>query len=281
MTYFGACLMGIIQGVTEFLPVSSSGHLAIFSQVFGFSPPGEHDMLFDIMLHLGTLIAVFVAYYSDIREVIKELFLSVKDILTGRFSFKNMSPSRRFLFMIIISTLPLILMLPFDDAIERVSNSLWAVGVMLLVTGILLFLSDSVVRGSKREGNTTFRDAVTVGIFQLLGTVPGISRSGATITGGLLSGFDREYTVKFSFIMSIPAVLGANIFSLADIVKGDRVVTADAGVYLAGIAVSALSGYLSIRFLRMIIKKDKFKNFSYYCFAVGIFAIIYSLVKAI
>ena len=239
MTYFGACLMGVIQGVSEFLPVSSSGHLAIFSQVFGFSPPGEHDMLFDIMLHLGTLIAVFVAYYRDICEVIKEVFLSVKDAFSGNFSFKDMSPSRRFLFMIILATLPLLLILPFDDAIERLSNTLWAVGALLIVTGILLFMSDAVVRGNRKEGDTTIGNALTVGIFQLFGTLPGISRSGATITGGLLSGFSREYAVEFSFIMSIPAVLGANIFSLADVAGGEF---ASPGIYSAGIAASALAG---------------------------------------
>ena len=280
MTYVGACIMGILKGITEFLPVSSSGHLAIFSQVFGFSPPGEHDLLFDIMLHLGTLIAVFIAYYGDILDVIKEFFLSVKDIFTGQFSFKGMSPSRRFLFMIILATLPLVLILPFNDAIEKVANTLWLVGIFLLTTGFLLLLSDSIIRGNRRENNTTCTNALTVGLFQVLGTLPGISRSGATITGGLLSGFEREYAVKFSFIMSIPAVLGASLLSFFDVIKGNTVPDATVGMYVAGIVTSAVSGYLSIRFLRMILKHDKFKYFAYYCFGMGAFVIIRSILRS-
>lgn len=280
MTYIGACLMGTLQGITEFLPVSSSGHLAIFSQMLGFSAAGEHDLLFDIMLHLGTLIAVSVAYYRDICGIVKEFFLSVKDIFTGNFSFKKMSPSRRFLFMIILATLPLALILPFDSAVEQAANTLWLVGIFLLVTGFLLLLSDSVVRGNRKENDTTCRNALTVGLFQVFATLPGISRSGATITGGLLSGFNREYAVKFSFIMSIPAVLGASILSFLDVIKGNTVPDASVGMYLTGIAASAVSGYLSIRLLRMLLKNDKFKYFSYYCFALGAFVIIYSLIKA-
>ncbi len=280
MTYIGACLMGIIQGVTEFLPISSSGHLAIFSQILGFSAPGEHDLLFDIMLHLGTLIAVFVAYYSDICGIVKEFFLSLKDLVTGQFSFKTMSSSRRFLFMIILATLPLVLILPFNDSIESVTNTLWLVGTFLIVTGFLLLLSDTVIRGKRKENDTTCRNALTVGLFQVLGTLPGISRSGATITGGLLSGFNREYAVKFSFIMSIPAVLGACLLSFADVISGNTVPDATVGMYIAGIITSAVSGYLSIRFLRMILKNDKFKYFAYYCFGMGVFVIIYSLIKA-
>lgn len=275
MSIFSAIVMGFIQGVTEFLPVSSSGHLVIFSQLFHLQDPTSSDAMFDVLLHLGTLFAVFIAFWKDIVELIKEFFLMLADLLRGKFSWKRMSPYRRFLMMIIIATLPLVAILPLNDKIESLFTNLTFVGGALLFTGVLLWISDKVVRGGKTMENTSAGNALIVGLFQMVATVPGISRSGSTIAGGLFCGFTREYAIKFSFIMSLPAIGGACLLQLLDAVKSTQEIPF--APYLAGIVTAAAIGYLSIRLLRYIMKKDKFKYFAIYCLIVGAAVLLYQL----
>ena len=276
MSLLSAILLGLIQGVTEFLPISSSGHLAIAENLLHMSGSSEVPGFFDVLLHLGTLVAVFIAYWSDIREMVIELFYGVRD-LAQRSTPTPAPPARRLILLIIVGTLPLFAVLPIKDAVESLSGNMYFVAGALLVTGCLLFASDRVRPGRKTEKSATLLDVLLVGVAQAIATCPGISRSGTTITAGCFVGFDRRFAVRYSFLMSIPAILGANILRLKDAVTD--IIWADVPVYLVGVAVAAAVGYVCIRLLKMIADKGKFGFFAYYCWAVGIVTLILTLVQ--
>ena len=268
MTLFSSVLLGIIQGVTEFLPVSSSGHLAIAEHLLNVSGASAVPPFFDVLLHLGTLFAVFIAYWEDIRAMILEFFCGVSDLVRGT-TPARVPPARRMILLIIAGTLPLFAVLPVKDAIEGLGDNMYFVAFALLATGCLLFASDHVRRGRKTEKSATMLDALLVGVGQALATCPGISRSGTTITAGCFVGFDRKFAVRYSFLMSIPAILGANILSLKDALEANILWT-EVPVYLVGVAVSAAVGYACIRLIKLVADKGKFGCFAYYCWLAGI-----------
>ena len=276
MTYFSAIFLGLIQGIAEFLPISSSGHLAFFQNVVGIAN-GEENMFFDVLLHLGTLVAVFVAYWSEIKALILEFFtmIGVRKLPKGQ---KPDRLSRRMILFIILGTLPLFLVLPVKDRVEGLYSNAIFIGCAFLITGLLLFLSDRFNHGNKDIKSASILDVLIVGVGQALATVPGISRSGTTISAGLSRGFDREFAVKFSFLLSIPAVLGANILSLIDAIQ-EGIDWSLMPMYLSGVAVAAISGYLAIRLLKYISQKGSFGGFCYYCWGIGLVTLILSLVK--
>ena len=277
MSLFHSILLGLIQGVAEFLPISSSGHLAIAEQLLGVEGASEIPGFFDVLLHLGTLVAVFVAYWPEIRDMILEFFRGIGDLIHGT-PPTPVPPARRMILLVIVGTLPLFVILPFKDWIEGLSSNLYVVGLALLATGCLLFASDRVRKGRKTERSTRMTDALLVGAAQALATCPGLSRSGTTITAGCFLGFERKFAVRYSFILSIPAVLGANILSLKDALEG-TVIWSEAPVYLAGVIVAAVVGYACIRLLKMIADKGRFGAFAYYCWAVGLLTVILKFVK--
>ena len=279
MSFFSAIILGLIQGIAEFLPISSSGHLAIAQNLLGVSVEGTNDMFFDVLLHLGTLAAVFVAYWQEIREMIVEFFRAVGDIAKGK-KQKETPPARRLIAMIVIGTLPLFAILPVKDFVEELSNNTYFIGGALLVTGCLLLACDRVRKGKKDEGNAPMKDALLVGIGQAIATCPGISRSGMTISAGCFCGFERKFAVRFAFLLSIPAVLGANILEIADVLE-TGIDTALLPAYFVGVVVAAVSGYLCIRLLKMIAEKGKFGAFSYYCWAMGAVTIVLSVLKGV
>ena len=275
MSILSAVILGVIQGVAEFLPISSSGHLAIAQNLLGLKIEGSTDGTFDVLLHLGTLIAVFVAYWPDIVDMIREFFLGVKDIARGT-TPTPVPPNRRMILLLIIGTLPLFVIVPIKDYIEGLSANTIVVGCALLITGVLLFFSDRYNRGKKNAGSVPLRDVLVIGVAQAFATIPGLSRSGTTVSVGCFLGLDRRFALRYSFLMSIPAVLGANILNLKDIV--------DTGVdmtllpaYISGVVTAAVLGYLSIRLLQFVTEKGKFGAFSYYCWAVGALTIIASI----
>lgn len=274
MTLLSSVLLGLVQGVAEFLPISSSGHLAIAEHLLGATGV-ETPKFFDVLLHLGTLVAVFVAYWDDIRDMIVEFFCGVRDL--ARHSTPTpVPPARRLILLIIVGTLPLFAVLPIKDTVEGLSDNIYFVGGALIVTGFLLFFSDRVRKGRKTERTATLLDVLLVGVAQAIATCPGISRSGTTITAGCFLGFDRKFAVRYSFLMSIPAILGANILSIKDAME--TVIWSEVPVYLVGVLVSAVVGYACIRLLKMIAEKGKFGFFAYYCWAVGALTIVLSLV---
>lgn len=270
MSLISSILLGLVQGIAEFLPISSSGHLAIAEKLLGEST--SIPDFFDVLLHLGTLAAVFAAYWPDIRAMIFEFFQGASDLIHKKTPVP-VPPARRMILLIIVATLPLGLILPVKDTIEAMSDNLYFVSAALLLTGCLLFVSDRVKPGKKTAKNATLRDALLVGFAQAVATCPGISRSGTTITAGCFVGFERKFAVRFSFLMSIPAILGANILSLADAI-GDGIIWNDVPAYLVGVVVAAISGYACIRLLRMIADKGRFGWFAYYCWGMGLLALI-------
>lgn len=277
MTILQSVFLGLVQGVAEFLPISSSGHLALFQNFLGIQSAEEASLFFDVLLHLGTLLAVFVYYWDMIWEMILEFFGFLGDLTHGGTKGKAVAPARRLILLLIIGTLPLFVILPVKDYIETLGGSILFIGCALLVTGCLLFFSDHMSKGRKDERDVTILDTVIIGFAQALATVPGLSRSGTTIAAGLFRGCKREYAVRYSFLMSIPAVLGANILSLKDALEVG-IDTAMIPVYLVGVAVAAVSGYFSIRLVNMLADKGKFGAFAYYCWAVGVLAIVLNFV---
>ncbi len=279
MTLLNALILGIIQGVTEFLPISSSGHLSIAQNLLGMGIEGTDDVFFDVLLHLGTLAAVFVAYWVDIREMVVEFFRMISDTARGKVP-ERVPPARRLILLIVVGTLPLFLILPVKAMIEGLYANTFFVGGALLVTGLLLFFCDSIRKGRKNERTATLADVLVVGFGQAVATCPGISRSGMTISMGCFRGMDRRFAVRFAFLLSIPAVLGANILQVKDVVEVG-VNLEMVPVYLVGVAAAAISGYLSIRLVRMVADKGKFGVFSYYCWAAGVITLVLSLLKVL
>ena len=277
MSLLNAIILGIIQGVAEFLPISSSGHLSIAQNLLGLGVEGTNDMFFDVLLHLGTLVAVFAAYWAEIREMIVEFFCAVGDIVKGKRQ-KPVHPARRLIGMIIIGTLPLFVILPVKDLVEGLSQNTFFIGGALLVTGCLLTACDRVRKGKKNEGSATMKDALIVGMSQAIATCPGISRSGMTISMGCFCGFERKFAVRFAFLLSIPAVLGANVLQIKDAVEVG-IDTSLLPAYAAGVAVAAVSGYLCIRLLKLIAEKGKFGAFAYYCWGMGVLTVVLTVMK--
>lgn len=267
MSYLTAVLLGLVQGVAEFLPISSSGHLAIAEQLLNLQGASNVPEFFDVLLHLGTLVAVFIAYWDDIRDMIVEFFAGIGDL--AHHSTPNpVPPARRLILLIIVGTLPLFVMVPFRHFFSSLGDNMYFIGGALIFTGILLFVSDRVHHGRKTEKTATMLDALLVGIGQAVALCPGISRSGMTITTGCFAGFERKFAVRFAFLLSIPAVIGANILSLKDAIDAG-IDWASVPAYLVGVAVAAVSGYGCIRLLRYIADKGRFGAFAYYCWAVG------------
>ena len=277
MTYVTSFLLGLVQGVAEFLPISSSGHLAIAQNLLHIEGAGSVPEFFDVLLHLGTLIAVFAAYWKDICEMVVEFFRGIGD-LAHRSTPSPVPPARRLILLIIVGTLPLFAVLPIRKAVQGLGDNMVFVGAALIVTGFLLFLCDRVRKGHKTERSATWLDALLVGVGQAVATLPGVSRSGMTITAGCFVGYERRFAVRFSFLLSIPAVLGANILSIGDAVKAG-INGAEVPMYLVGVVTAAVVGYLCIRLLKYVADKGRFGAFAYYCWAVGILTLVLQAVK--
>ena len=277
MSLLSSILLGLIQGLAEFLPISSSGHLAIAEHFLGQAGIPATPDFFDVLLHLGTLVAVFVAYWQDIREMVVELIDGIRDLARGT-TPTPIPPARRLILLIIVATLPLFAVLPVKNLVEGLSNNIYFVAGALIVTGFLLFASDRVKKGRKTEKTATLVDVLLVGVAQAIATCPGISRSGTTITAGCFVGFDRKFAVRFSFLMSIPAILGANLLTMIDAIQENTIIVSDIPVYLVGVAVAAVVGYACIRLLKMIADKGKFGWFAYYCWTAGLIVLALTLV---
>ena len=279
MHLLNAFLLGIVQGVAEFLPISSSGHLSIAQNLLNLGVEGTDDVFFDVLLHLGTLVAVFAAYWEDIRDMILEFFHMIGDVAHGTVP-RSVPPARRLILLIIVGTLPLFVILPFRHMVEALYSNTFFVGGALLVTGLLLFACDRIRKGRKTEKSATLLDVLVVGVGQAIATCPGISRSGMTISMGCFRGMERRFAVRFAFLLSIPAVLGANILQIGDVVEtGIDVKLLPA--YLLGVAAAAVSGYLSIRLVRMVASQGRFGIFAYYCWAAGAVTIALSILKTL
>jgi undecaprenyl-diphosphatase len=278
VSFLSSIFLGLVQGIAEFLPISSSGHLSLFQHFFGLTGT-DGDLFFDVLLHLGTLIAIFVYYWHDIVKLVKEAIHLVVCIFSPkqRKAMGRLSADGRMILMIIVATIPLIVVLPIKDKVESLYSNTYFIGFALLVTGAILFYSDRMARGKKTARSATFLDALLVGVGQAIAVVPGLSRSGTSISAGMMRGFKRTFAVRFSFLMSIPAVVGANVVSIGDAVSAGIDASA-MPAYIVGTLVAAVSGYFAIRLVNMLADKGKFGNFAYYCWGVGAAAIVATLI---
>ncbi len=258
-----AMLFGAVQGFTEFLPVSSSGHLALLSML----TLENSDLFFPVFLHIATFIAVCIVYRKDIGQLIKAVFLFIPRKITKA---KSSSPTHEHMVgMLILSILPLFAILPFKDTVEKLFNSPLAIGIALLVTAALLFVANRYGDGKKTVADMTVTDAIIIGFVQLIAVVPGLSRSGATLAAALFCGLDRENAVRYSFILSLPTIIGAALVEGIGVLRGGTVAF-DTIPYLAGFFVAAVTGLLAIGLVKKLIKSRKLSIFSIYTAALGI-----------
>ena len=276
MTIWNAVLLGLIQGIAEILPISSSGHLAIVNNLFKLSNLSEGHALFEALLYLATLVSVCLVYWPEIRAMVHELLaLAGMGPLAGQ-EKPHYSAARCF-FMLALGTLPLFLALPINSRMDVLNGRNIFIGVMLILTGCLLYVSDKMIPGKKNQNSMTVFDALIIGLCQSVATIPGLSRSAVTITAGVATGLRRDFAVNFSFLLSIPAVLGAAILSFADALRSG-IDWSCVPAYLIGTAVAMASGVVCIHIMRYISKRSKFGGFSYYCWVVGVLSIILHLI---
>lgn len=265
MSWIDALILGIIQGLTEFLPVSSSGHLELGKVMLGDRSVPEESMLFTVLVHGATALSTIVVFRRDIFQIVGELF-----------EFK-WNESTRFVVFVILSMIPAAFVgLAFEENLDKLfEGNILLVGVMLLLTAILLLLAD---RAKHTEKKVTWRSALIVGISQAIAILPGVSRSGATISTSVLLGIDRARAARFSFLMVIPLILGKMILDIADLMSGEVLVSHDQSIALVtGFVAAFLSGLVACTWMISLVKKAKLYYFSIYCAIVGIIAIVVSL----
>lgn len=271
MSILEAIISGIVQGACEFLPISSSGHLALLHGIFGIDA-GAGNVAFDVLLHLGTLAAVTVAYRRDVSVILRALFFAAAKILRGKFKWRAAPPDEKFALLIALATAPLAAAVVLKDKAETLSAYPKFVGTMLIINGVMLILGNLIAPRGKKCADLGAPAAVGIGLFQLIACLPGLSRSGSTITGGRVFGLEREEAVRFSFIMSIPAIIGANVFSAADMIKDH--VDIDVMPCAVGTVTAAVVGFLAIKLIEKIARKKNFYLFGIYCIAAGLFALL-------
>ena len=277
LTYSKAIILGLVQGLAEFLPISSSGHLALLQHFFGIS--GDDVLLFTVLLHMGTLISVFIVYWKDIVALVFELFYCIGDIIKGRGPRINANPTRKLGFMIIVATIPTaVIGLLFNDTFEGFYSNMLVVGVALLFTGTILWIAERFGKNDKHIDEMKFTHAVIVGTMQGIAITPGISRSGSTLFGGLISGLERDFAVKFAFLISIPSILGSFVLEVPDTIKSGTD-GMSLGPALVGVTVAALSGLFAIKAMIKIVSGKKLTLFSFYTWALGIAVIVYTIIE--
>lgn len=276
MSYIEAVILGLVQGLSEFLPVSSSGHLALLQNIFGVE--ADKIVLFTVLLHVGTLVSVFMVYWKDIQELIIELGRTFKDIFTGKGLRLGARPVRKLGVMIIVATIPTgIIGLLFNDFFESLYQNLIAIAVGFIFTGFIMFLAEHMGSADKGIREMKFRNALAVGVMQGIAICPGVSRSGSTLVGGLGSGLKREFAVKFAFLISIPSILGSVVLELPDAIK-EGIDPGLLGPVLAGMIVAAVSGVFAIKAMIKLVSNKKLSYFSYYVWVLAACVLVYSFV---
>lgn len=275
MSYLESIVLGLVQGLAEFLPISSSGHLALLQQWFGIEE--DKVLLFAVLLHVGTLISVLIVYWKDVWELIVELGLTIKDIFTGKGLRLNERPVRKLGVMIIVATIPTGLIgVLFKDFFNGLYNSVIPIGVGLIITGFLLVIAERMGDSNRGIKQMNYRNALFVGVVQGIAICPGISRSGSTLFGSLICNLDRKFAVKFVFLISIPSILGSAVMEAPAAIEAGMSMS-ELGPILAGMAVAAVSGLIAIKTMIKIVSNKKLSYFSYYVWALGLFVVLYGI----
>lgn len=273
MDILQAIIIGIVQGLTEFLPVSSSAHLVFIQKLLGV----QGSLAFDTFLHLGTLIAVMWFFRWDIYKMLKSWFMSIQDILGGRFreGFYE-DPYKRLAWYVILATIPVgIVGVLFEDSVDALfSGALYVPAFFLFVTGTILYLSQRMTSGKINYDTITKKEALFMGLGQACAILPGLSRSGTTIAAGLTIGLDKEFAAKFSFILSIPAILGAFLLQAKDI---GSAMDANFLPVILGFVASIVAGYMAIKWMLDLIQNKSLDIFAYYCWLMGIIVFMGSI----
>ncbi|OGO77943.1 MAG: undecaprenyl-diphosphatase [Clostridiales bacterium GWB2_37_7] len=253
MSLIQAIILGIVQGLTEFLPISSSGHLVLMQKIFGITEP---TLIFDTSVHLGTLIAVFAVFKDDIIQILKK-------------------PFQKLTWLLLAGTIPTAIVgIAFKDTFEQMFRSGSTLGFEFLATGAILLWSGTLKSGRKSVRETSYFDAAFIGVMQGLAIMPAISRSGLTISGALFRNLDREFAARFSFLLSVPAILGAAVFQVKDIMEVGGGSGIGMNALIAGSVAAALAGYVSIKYMLRVLREGKIKYFAYYVFALGTLVIL-------
>ncbi len=253
ISFLQALILGIIQGITEWLPISSSGHLALAQMFFGLEVP----VVFDIMLHISTMFVVLIVFWEEISKILKSIF---------SFNFRDQY-GKLALFILIGSVPTAIIGFTFRDFFENLFYNLTAIALALIFTGIILFFSEKFP--GKKKLNT--KNSFLIGLAQGIAIIPGVSRSGITISTGLLAGIDKRLVTRFSFLLSLPAIFGAFIFEAKNLAFSGINVS----ILVISMIISFVTGYISLKLLlKLIIKKNKFHLFGYYCFFLGLIILL-------
>ena len=275
MSYFESVVLGLVQGLAEFLPISSSGHLALLQQFFGIEE--DNVLLFAVLLHVGTLISVFIVYWIDIWELLVELVLTIKDLFTGKGLRLDERPVRKLGVMIIVATIPTGIMgVLFNDFFNSLYNSVVPIGVGLIITGFLLVIAERMGDSNRGIKQMNYRNALFIGFVQGVAICPGISRSGSTLFGSLICNLDRKFAVKFVFLISIPSILGSAVMEAPAAIKAGMDMS-QLGPVLVGMAVAAVSGLTAIKSMIKIVSSKKLSYFSYYVWIVGLAVVLYGI----
>ena len=266
MDILTAIILGVVQGITEWLPVSSSAHLVILQHLFGY----QNSVTFDIMVHAGTLLAVVLYFWKDVIMLIKNFFLTFVEVFKiGKKAFTK-DEDRRITWYIVIATIPIVVVgLALQDYVDEIFNSLLLVGIALIITG--LWLISTIKKDGKEDVN--LKNTTIIGLAQAAAIFPGISRSGSTIATGMLQNMDKAKAARFSFLLSIPAVGGAFTLEFVKTPLHEMLLTPN----LVGFFASFIVGILTIHFLLGVIKRGKFYMFAFYCWALGAAVVVYSL----
>lgn len=276
MTLVQAVILGIFQGIAEFLPISSSGHLVILQHFFGIR---EGNLFFTEMLHFGTLISIVIVYFNDIIKIVVEFIKMVKNCIVNR-KLKIRNDYQKLGILIIVSSIPTaVIGLAFEDFFEKLySSSILPIGIAFIVTGILLWIANNKSYENKRVRNMSFLDGLIIGTFQGVAIIPGISRSGSTIVAGLFRGLNRSLATEFSFLLALPATFGAGLLGIREVIKTNSQVAFTMPLII-GVSLSTIVGVFAIKLLMRILKKDKLHYFSYYLWIIGLITIVSSFIK--
>ncbi|MDR1588611.1 MAG: undecaprenyl-diphosphate phosphatase [Oscillospiraceae bacterium] len=281
MTLLMSILLGLVQGIAEFLPVSSSGHLSILQNLFGLQYSGDNNLFFDVLLHLGTLVSVCVSFRKDLRKMLSDTVNFLRDRRNGEYDEYDevrLQPSVRTVVLVIAGTLPLLIAAPFSGRLAPLFSKTWLIGLMLIITGTILAVSNRIaVSGGKSGKTATIRDAIIIGLAQTVALIPGLSRSGVTIAVGLARGLRRDFSVKFSLLLSIPAVLGSFIITLFSALK-QGIDLKLIPMYIIGAVVAAVTGFFAIRILRQIMASGRIGALTYYCWGLGALTLILTII---
>lgn len=271
MTIIQSIILGIVQGLTEFLPISSSGHLVLFPYLLNWDIPAHDAFIFNILVQVATLIAVIAYFWNDLLSIGRSMISGVKN----RSLFAN--PESRMGWFILLATLPAgVLGLALKDIVERAFASLTATAVALLLTAALLVIAEKIGRRDRSLENVTWKDAIWIGFFQVFAIFPGVSRSGATISGGMTRDLKRPAAARFSFLMSIPIMLAAGLVASIDLINIPNLATL-LPIYIPGFISAVVVGYLAIRWLIGYLSKHSLYIFAIYCAFVGLISLGLSL----